>query len=374
MALATVAAGQEILAAHHNSIVNALTGAAQQTFSFNNSDASSYTLTLKNSNANNRTLKLLKSDGTVDLEHNEWGTWFPRNVAIGTTIEHLAESLQKPLLVSKSTGDAAYQLVSFEYGNHYAGSSPVGDVVCLRLVNDIETGTVGTIGTRAAEIHTRMFAGGGALTGHAAADFTLCGPDDSGDTVYNNIITLQVLGASNAVSGPARMDNAIYIGHDDEGVKYGIRYIGTAGEGYPELFRADQNGIAQARGVRPMADVLYDLGSGSLRWNDIWSVRTLAGSGSASVPGHSFTGDTDTGLFQGTTDVIDATTGGTIALRIDANGLLDFKRTGTQFVALGGGAGATLGTIGGSGPAAAGQRSWLKIMEDGTADFVPVWR
>jgi hypothetical protein len=41
--------------------------------------------------------------------------------------------------------------------------------------------------------------------------------------------------------------------------------------------------------------------------------------------------------------------------------------------ALGGGAAATLGTIGGSGPAAAGQAQWLKITVDGTAHWVPVW-
>lgn len=44
-------------------------------------------------------------------------------------------------------------------------------------------------------------------------------------------------------------------------------------------------------------------------------------------------------------------------------------------VALGGGAAPTFGTIGGSGPAAAAQRNWLRFIEsDGTASFIPVWR
>ncbi len=44
-------------------------------------------------------------------------------------------------------------------------------------------------------------------------------------------------------------------------------------------------------------------------------------------------------------------------------------------VALGGGAAPTVGTIGGSGPASAGQRNWLRFIEsDGTASFIPVWR
>jgi len=43
--------------------------------------------------------------------------------------------------------------------------------------------------------------------------------------------------------------------------------------------------------------------------------------------------------------------------------------------ALGGGAAPTVGTIGGSGPAAAAQRNWLRFLEsDGTASFIPVWR
>lgn len=44
-------------------------------------------------------------------------------------------------------------------------------------------------------------------------------------------------------------------------------------------------------------------------------------------------------------------------------------------IALGGGAAATLGTIGGSGPAATAQRNWLRFIEsDGTASFIPVFR
>lgn len=42
-------------------------------------------------------------------------------------------------------------------------------------------------------------------------------------------------------------------------------------------------------------------------------------------------------------------------------------------VALGGGAGATLGTIGGAGPTAAAQSQWLRIDIGGTAHWIPVW-
>ena len=42
-------------------------------------------------------------------------------------------------------------------------------------------------------------------------------------------------------------------------------------------------------------------------------------------------------------------------------------------VALGGGAAATLGTIGGSGPTAAAQAQWVEIDIGGTAHWIPVW-
>lgn len=43
-------------------------------------------------------------------------------------------------------------------------------------------------------------------------------------------------------------------------------------------------------------------------------------------------------------------------------------------IAMGGGAAATLGTIGGSGPAAAAQNQWLRVNVNGTANYIPVWQ
>jgi len=48
---------------------------------------------------------------------------------------------------------------------------------------------------------------------------------------------------------------------------------------------------------------------------------------------------------------------------------------GKALVALGGGAAPTLGTIGGSGPAAAAQNTWLRMLDSaGVACWVPVWK
>lgn len=45
-----------------------------------------------------------------------------------------------------------------------------------------------------------------------------------------------------------------------------------------------------------------------------------------------------------------------------------------DYASLGGGAVPTFGTIGGSGPAAAGQARWLRVNIDGTNSFIPVWQ
>lgn len=72
----------------------------------------------------------------------------------------------------------------------------------------------------------------------------------------------------------------------------------------------------------------------------------------------------------GTNATLDASSGQVIL----SSGTADIK-WGKANVSLGGGAAPTVGTIGGSGPAAAAQRNWLRFIEsDGTASFIPVWR
>lgn len=71
--------------------------------------------------------------------------------------------------------------------------------------------------------------------------------------------------------------------------------------------------------------------------------------------------------FQATANVVAVSSTTGAALRI--NNLLDVNNG----VALGGGAPATLGTIGGAGPTAAAQAQWLRIDIGGVAHWIPVW-
>jgi len=60
-----------------------------------------------------------------------------------------------------------------------------------------------------------------------------------------------------------------------------------------------------------------------------------------------------------------------LTLSPKSTGLVNF---GYAVTALGGGSAPTFGTIGGSGPATAGQNSWLAVKINGTASYIPVWR
>lgn len=79
-----------------------------------------------------------------------------------------------------------------------------------------------------------------------------------------------------------------------------------------------------------------------------------------------------TGYFATSVETVLVQNGtGTLQLG-NASGDIQWKKAN---VALGGGAAPTVGTIGGSGPAVAAQRNWLRFIEsDGTASFIPVWR
>lgn len=62
------------------------------------------------------------------------------------------------------------------------------------------------------------------------------------------------------------------------------------------------------------------------------------------------------------------------ALRVtNGNSRFDGRVDINNGVALGGGAGATLGTIGGAGPTAAAQAQWLEVDIAGTPHWIPVW-
>ena len=83
---------------------------------------------------------------------------------------------------------------------------------------------------------------------------------------------------------------------------------------------------------------------------------------------------TVTNAATGNPPIIGATGGDTnidIKLTPKGTGVVDFTNAS---VALGAGGAATLGTVGGSGPAATAQNAWMKVEIAGTASYIAFWR
>lgn len=145
-------------------------------------------------------------------------------------------------------------------------------------------------------------------------------------------------------------------------------------DGVTRLWSVDQNGKQVSGHIVPRAGSTYNLGSASA--GDFWSAIyanffVLATSGSAGGPALTWASDTTTGFFRVSAGVFAVTNAGTEAFRIASTGEIDWRRG--QNVAAGGGATATLGTIGGSGPAGAGMAGWLRQKVNGTNVFSPYW-
>lgn len=100
--------------------------------------------------------------------------------------------------------------------------------------------------------------------------------------------------------------------------------------------------------------------------------------GAAGTPSLRFLGDGNVGLYRITTDELGLVTAGTLRLALRSDGDVEVPSTGYLDIkksqALGGGATATLGTIGGSGPTAAAQNLWVEIKVENTVTWLAGWR
>jgi hypothetical protein len=160
------------------------------------------------------------------------------------------------------------------------------------------------------------------------------------------------------------------------GASAGEALIGNA-KSYRGL-NAAGNTATQLIGIDASDRVVVCSGSNNLR------LATSGGAvltGSATVTAGAAAGDiilpnarSFSALNAGASAAIQLVGLGATNIMILGNGSIDIEWNKPN-VAMGGGAAPTVGTIGGSGPAAAAQRNWLRFIEsDGTASFIPVWR
>lgn len=103
-----------------------------------------------------------------------------------------------------------------------------------------------------------------------------------------------------------------------------------------------------------------------------WAFQNLTNGCTLSVQGTT-TGNRRLTLSHNGTDAFVDNPGGVGNLTLGA-GATDIK-WGRVLIALGGGAGPTFGTIGGTGPATAAQNSWMRVLDStGAAFWVPAWK
>jgi hypothetical protein len=197
----------------------------------------------------------------------------------------------------------------------------------------------------------RNAAGTGDVTGlRVAADNTL-----TADALFTALSSMQI--PDGTVGGPGIR----FINQGGSGLYRNTNLIGIAVNGVDGLVINVGTTIMTAANVNAFAIGTNPAGSGVHRVpnNASYNARNAANTADKTL------------LRLSATDVVEV---GDAALNLSllaAAGSVDFRYATT---ALGGGAAPTLGTIGGAGPAAAAQNSWLKVLINGTASYLAVWR
>lgn len=195
------------------------------------------------------------------------------------------------------------------------------------------------------------------------------GSDNTVGIAIHNYSDLWFGGSSVAI------DTAILIGRDDAPFTNFIRCMGNTDDGNANtvLFNIDQDGTVNTKNIIPLTDSLHTIGDVSNNYYSSW-VDTYVSTQGIGTGVHFSLGATNTGMGLPASNAIGFYNNAVENIRIGANGLLDFRNpSGIHIIAAGGGAAATLTTIGGSGPGTAAQNNWLKLESNGTTIFIPIW-
>ncbi len=162
-----------------------------------------------------------------------------------------------------------------------------------------------------------------------------------------------------------RITYPIRVGGNDADVTLGLYSAGT------ELFRVNYLGKVEAGDVYPRTDSAFDLGGVSTNWRFAWVDNYFSTKGISASEVHYSLGATSTGFGLPATNAIGIFNAATETIRITSAGIIDFRNG--QSAAPGGGATATLATVGGSGPTTAAQNTWVKIKINGTDFWFGGW-
>jgi hypothetical protein len=177
-----------------------------------------------------------------------------------------------------------------------------------------------------------------------------------GGTAASEALTLS--STSNGTKGKILFGTS---GYDEVNNRLGI---GTASPIYKVEISDTANGVSTMRLDNTTSGGFLYISKGATSIGGIGASGTWLATGATDVAFGAYTGKKMQFFVNGSgTSSLEISTGGQVyipgTLRLDGA------------VALGGGAAATLGTVGGAGPANAAQQKWLPANSGGTAGFVP---
>lgn len=267
-----------------------------------------------------------------------------------------------PLLIKNGRNSSGYEL-------QITGTAPSGYI--LRDAGGVLRGELGIAAVN-----------GDWATGVQANDIVLISETHS--VRVRGAVAVHLSSPSNpfnlTTSGYVRLDdsvgtqmgfNASNVKADTNNVAYTVGGTGTGSH----IFAHNFVKVAAAGNMAGMQLATFSVapasGNATIRALDLAMTVNQTGGANGAVTGI-YLAVTETAVG-GTHDLIHlkaGAAGATTIFKVDNTGKPTF---GLGSIALGGGAGATLGTIGGSGPAAAAQNKWGKINFGGTDYFVPMF-
>jgi len=386
MALSLITFGAVAQSEQVNPIIRLLQGTSGTTQSvqlIQQNDATNPTLTLKNLSATSGApaLRVLDKDGnqTFNISRlassNDAAQLFQTlELKDGSKISMRDDGAapRSPMFFDmyRSDADTGTVFTQMIYDNNWVGTPSSADVATIAILGRQMTGDSYF---RTVEIDHHRVSSDAWSQPHLGIELSIQS-NVAGNGVDGSVgIAVHNYGTLWGLSTPQAIDTGILLGRDEHRMTNFIRAMGNGADGNTNtlLFNVNYQGRVDAGSIFPIATATHTLGDVSNVYLSAWA-NTFVGTAGIGTTLHFSLGATNTGMFLPASNAIGFKNNNTETVRIDANGVLDFRNS--QIVAMGGGAAPTLGTIGGGGPAVAGQAAWLKVLNAGAAHFIPTWQ
>lgn len=104
-----------------------------------------------------------------------------------------------------------------------------------------------------------------------------------------------------------------------------LKLYNSAGNGWAQIaYNNTLDHIEVQRSFQSATDSYYNLGSSGKKWLSVYSDTIKASNGTNGAPTYTFDGDTDTGMYRGSSNSLQFSTGGVMRLNLDSSGHSNF--------------------------------------------------